>query len=36
LLLLLGTAAGLGIAELSKEFGGMPHLPQLPNLPQAP
>jgi hypothetical protein len=36
LLLLIGTAAGLGIAELSREFGGMPHLPQLPNLPQAP
>ena len=33
LLLVLGTAAGLGIAELSKEFGGLPHLPQLPKAP---
>lgn len=36
LLLILGTAAGFGIAELSKEFGGLPHLPQLPQLPKVP
>lgn len=30
LLLLLGTAAGFGIAELSKGFGGMPSMPKLP------
>ena len=30
LLLLLGTAAGVGIAEMSHQMGGMPSLPKLP------